>query len=105
VKVMKQGGLLRCLQAVETAAGAGIRCVLGHGFGLTISTLAELHVAATSDDVLDGVECVGPTKLAGDVVSEPLRLEAGMVAVPSAPGLGALLDEAALGRYRVAAGS
>jgi len=99
VKVMKQGGLLRCLRAIDMAEAAGIRCVIGHGFGLTLNTLAELHVAAVSANVLDGCECVGPTKLTGDVVAAPLVMETGRVAVPTAPGLGASLDDAALARW------
>ena len=99
VKVMKQGGLLRCLRAIDMAEAAGIRCVIGHGFGLTLNTLAELHVAAVSVNVLDGCECVGPTKLTGDVVADPVVMETGRLAVPTAPGLGATLDDAALARW------
>ncbi len=44
VKVMKQGGMLTTLQAIETAAAAGIRCTIGHGFGLTLHTLAEIQL-------------------------------------------------------------
>jgi L-Ala-D/L-Glu epimerase / N-acetyl-D-glutamate racemase len=40
VKVMKQGGLLRTIEMVHIAAAAGLGVVIGHGFGLTISTLA-----------------------------------------------------------------
>lgn len=101
VKVMKQGGMLRCLQAIDMAAAAGIRCVIGHGFGLTLNTLAELHVAAASTNVLDACECVGPVKLTGDVVRERLVMEGGSVPVPDRPGLGAVLDDAALARYRL----
>ena len=103
VKVMKQGGMLRCLRAIDLADAAGIRCVIGHGFGLTLNTLAELHVAAVSTNVLDACECVGPTKLTGDVVSAPLVMETGSVMVPTAPGLGATLDESALAHYCLAA--
>ncbi|MBI4081723.1 MAG: hypothetical protein HY423_03855 [Candidatus Lambdaproteobacteria bacterium] len=103
VKVMKQGGLLRCLQAIELCAAAGIRCVLGHGFGLTLNTLAELHVAACSGNLLAALECVGPVKVAGDVARPRLEMPAGSIAVPQAPGLGAELDPAALQRWRAAA--
>ena len=78
VKVMKQGGLLRTLAMVELAAAAGLRVVVGHGFGLTLSTLAEAAVAAVSDAVIDGCEAVGPLKMAGDVVVEPVRLDSGV---------------------------
>jgi muconate cycloisomerase len=101
VKVMKQGGLLRTLHMVECAAAAGLRVVIGHGFGLTLSTLAEAAVAAVSDAIMPGCEAVGPLKMAGDVVTEPLRLETGVIRLTSAPGLGATVDGEALKRYRV----
>jgi muconate cycloisomerase len=101
VKVMKQGGLVRTRQMVECAAAAGLRVVVGHGFGLTLSTLAEAAVAATSEAVIDGCEAVGPLKMAGDVVLERLDLGAGGVRLPDAAGLGATVDPEALKRYRV----
>ncbi|MGH7390890.1 MAG: mandelate racemase/muconate lactonizing enzyme family protein [Candidatus Rokuibacteriota bacterium] len=101
LKVMKQGGLLRTQAMVACAAAAGLRVVLGHGFGLTLSTLAEATVAAVSEAVIDGCEAVGPLKMAGDVVTDPLRLEAGVIRLPDAPGLGATVDPDALKRYRV----
>ena len=101
VKVMKQGGLLRTLAMVELAAAAGLRVVIGHGFGLTLSTLAEAAVAAVSEAIIDGCEAVGPLKMAGDVVGDPVRLEAGAVRLDDRPGLGAVPDPDALKRYRV----
>ncbi len=101
VKVMKQGGLLRTLHMVECAAAAGLRVVIGHGFGLTLSTLAEAAVAAVSDAIMPGCEAVGPLKMAGDVVTEPLHLETGVIRLSSAPGLGATVDPESLKRYRV----
>ena len=101
LKVMKQGGLLRTLDMVACAAAAGLRVVVGHGFGLTLSTLAEATVAAVSQAVIDGCEAVGPLKMDGDVVVDPVSLDAGVIRVPDAPGLGASLDPDALKRYRV----
>jgi muconate cycloisomerase len=102
VKVMKQGGLLRTAEMVATAAAAGMRVVIGHGFGLALSTLAEAHVAATSEAIMAGCEAVGPLKMADDVVLEPLRLEHGVIKLTSVPGLGVSVDVAALRRRRVA---
>ena len=99
VKVMKQGGIMRTLRMVHMAEAAGIRCVIGHGFGLTINTLAELHVAATCANIMDGCESVGPLKMAGDVVEQPLDLRQGRVPVPDSPGLGAELSTAELARW------
>ncbi len=101
LKVMKQGGLLRTLGMVQCAEAAGLRVVLGHGFGLTLSTWAEAAVAAVSPAVIDGCEAVGPLKMAGDVVIAPLRLDSGVIHLSDTPGLGATVDRAALTRYRV----
>lgn len=101
LKVMKQGGLLRTLAMVQCAAAAGLRVVLGHGFGLTLSTLAEAAVAAVSDAVIDGCEAVGPLKMAGDVVIDPVGLDGGVIALSETPGLGATVDPDALERCRV----
>jgi muconate cycloisomerase len=100
LKVMKQGGLTRTLAMVETAAAAGLGVVIGHGFGLTLSTLAEATVAAVSPAVLDGCEAVGPLKMAGDVVTAPAVLDRGVIMLPDAPGFGAEVDRDALARYR-----
>ena len=101
VKVMKQGGLMRTLAMVDAAAAAGLRVVIGHGFGLTLSTLAEVAVAAAHEAIVDGCESVGPLKMAGDVVAEAVSLDTGTIALPSAPGLGATIAPDALKRYRV----
>ena len=93
VKVMKQGGLYRTVHMVQIAESAGITCVIGHGFGLTINTLAEIHVAASCNNILDGCEFVGPLKMQKDVVKNPLHMEGGKVRVPDDSGLGCGLDE------------
>lgn len=100
VKVMKQGGLLRTLEMVHIAAAAGLGVVLGHGFGLTLSTIAEATAAAVCDAVLDGCESVGPLKMAGDVVTEPIILDRGVIKISDEPGFGVTIDPEALERVR-----
>ena len=102
LKVMKQGGFHRAAAMLATAQAAGVRCVIGHGFGLGINTMAEIMLAATSANVLDGLECVGPLKTVDDITTEKLDLGAGALALPPGPGLGVALDEAKLARYRFA---
>lgn len=102
LKVTKQGGLLRARRMIATAEAAGIRCVLGHGFGLGVSTMAEIMLAATSSNVIDGLECVGPLKTADDIVTRKLDLAKGSLPLPLGPGLGVTLDEKKLARYRFA---
>jgi muconate cycloisomerase len=93
VKVMKQGGIYRTVHMIQMAEAARLKCVIGHGFGLAINTLAEIHVAASCRNVLDGCEFVGPLKIQQDVVKRPLQMEGGKVRVPQDSGLGAELDE------------
>lgn len=100
VKAMKQGGLLRTRSMIDCAAAAGLRVVIGHGFGLALSTLAEASLAATSAAVLPGCEAVGPLKMAADVVTEPLDLGHGVLKLPDGAGLGATFDGHALARHR-----
>ena len=99
LKAMKQGGLLKCRRMIETAAAAGLGVVIGHGFGLGVSTLAEIMLAATSRAVIEGLECVGPLKTSDDIVARKLDLGRGEIELPQGPGLGAVLDEEKLRRY------
>jgi L-alanine-DL-glutamate epimerase-like enolase superfamily enzyme len=101
VKIQKMGGFLKTYQAVQVADAFGIPVILGHGFGLTINTLAELHLAACTRAIVDGCESVGPIKMADDVVQEPLVMNRGTVPVPVRPGLGVDLDEKKIKKYMV----
>jgi L-alanine-DL-glutamate epimerase-like enolase superfamily enzyme len=101
LKVMKQGGFLNCRRMLETATAAGLRVVIGHGFGLGINTVAEIMLASTSRSVIEGLECVGPLKTVDDVVTAKLDLSSGEVALPCGPGLGVELDEEKVHRYRL----
>jgi L-alanine-DL-glutamate epimerase-like enolase superfamily enzyme len=100
VKVMKQGGLLRTIEMVHIAAAAGLGVVIGHGFGLTISTFAEATVAAVCAAVREGCEAVGPLKMAADVVAEPAMLDRGVIRLSDLPGFGVDIDPQALARVR-----
>ncbi len=100
LKVMKQGGFLRCRRMLETATAAGLKVVIGHGFGLGVNTVAEIMLAATSEHVLEGLECVGPLKTADDIVTAKLDLDSGAIDLPGGPGLGVTLDDDKIARYR-----
>jgi L-alanine-DL-glutamate epimerase-like enolase superfamily enzyme len=100
LKVMKQGGFLPSRCMLETAHAAGLRVVIGHGFGLGVNTVAEIMMAATSPAVIEGLECVGPLKTADDIVTGKLDLSAGSIPLPQGPGLGVELDMQKVERYR-----
>lgn len=101
VKVMKQGGFINTRRMIATAEAAGIRCVVGHGFGLGVNTMAEIMLAATSANVIDGLECVGPLKTADDIITRRIDLTRGSLALPDGPGLGVTLDDEKIAKYRL----
>ena len=78
-----------------------IPVVIGHGFGLDPSTVAEIMLAASSRNVLPGLECVGPLKVKDTIVTKRLDISTGSIALPEGPGLGLTLDEKKLEEYRV----
>jgi len=98
--IKQAGGILPAAQMLATAEAAGIPVVLGHGFGLDPGTMAEIMLAATSRNVLPGLECVGPLKVTDTVATTRLDIAAGSIALPPGPGLGITLDEAKLDQYR-----
>jgi L-alanine-DL-glutamate epimerase-like enolase superfamily enzyme len=101
LKVMKQGGFLKCRRMLETAAAAGLRVVIGHGFGLGVNTVAEIMLACTSTAVLEGLECVGPLKTADDIVTVKLDMGSGILPIPGGHGLGVALDDAKVQQYSI----
>ena len=98
--IKQAGGILRAQRMLATAEAAGIPCVVGHGFGLDPSTMAEILLCTTSRNVVPGLECVGPLKVVDTVTTTRLDISAGTLQVPDAIGLGLKLDEAKLKQYR-----
>lgn len=101
--IKQAGGLLTAARMLATAEAAGLPVVLGHGFGLDLSTMAEIMLGATSNNVVPGLECVGPLKVVDTVATTRLDIGAGNIEVPAGPGLGIALDEAKLAKYGAAA--
>jgi len=97
--IKQAGGITRAARMLATAEAAGIPVVIGHGFGLDPSTLAEAMLAASSRNVLPGLECVGPLKVTDTVCTTRLDISSGSLPVPQGPGLGVSLDEAKLKQY------
>jgi len=99
--IKQAGGLLQASRMLATAEAAGLPVVLGHGFGLDLSTTAEVMLAATSRNVVAGLECVGPLKVVDTVATTRLDISRGSIALPSGPGLGIALDEKKLAQYNL----
>ncbi len=99
--IKQAGGVIRASRMLATAEAAGLPVVIGHGFGLDPSTLAEIMLAASSRNVLPGLECVGPLKVVDTVTTTRLDISSGTLALPPGPGVGVTLDEKKLEQYRL----
>jgi muconate cycloisomerase len=99
--IKQAGGILRASRMLATAEAAGLPVVIGHGFGLDPSTLAEIMLAASSSNVLPGLECVGPLKVKDTIATTRLDISSGSLPLPGGPGLGISLDESKLEKYRM----
>lgn len=97
--IKQAGGLLPSSRMLATAEAAGLPVVLGHGFGLDLSTMAEIMLGATSHNIVPGLECVGPLKVVDTVATTRLDIGSGSLDLPTGPGLGIELDDDKLERY------
>ena len=99
--ITQAGGLLPSARMIATAEAAGLQVVMGHGFGLDPSTIAEIMLGATSRNIVPGLECVGPLKVTDSIATTRLDISGGSMALPTGPGLGIELDEDKLAKYSV----
>ena len=76
--------------------------VIPHSWSSDLLTAASLHLNAFQRHAafIEFNASQGPLSRA--MVREPLRIVDGHVAVPTAPGLGVEVDEATIGKYRIA---
>lgn len=88
------------MELLHLAEGLGLRCVLGHGFGLTLNTLAELHVAMANANVLLPGEMVGVLKTRDDIVEPRIAIQGDRFHVGDRAGLGADLLPEKLRQYQ-----
>ncbi len=93
LKAIKLGGLRALFAAGELCARLGMRinisCKTGES---SVASAAAAHVAAALPEIAWGLTVTSPG-LAEDVVTTPLGVVDGHVAVPSGPGLGVDVDE------------
>jgi muconate cycloisomerase len=100
LKLIKLGG-------ITAAVEAGKLC---HKLGLSVNIAAKIAESSISSAAALHLACAVPKAdwgvslthfyLAEDIVRRPLSLKDGMVALPSGPGLGIEVDEAAVERFR-----
>ena len=101
LKILKQGSVFKVREMISMLEEVGMEIVIGHGFGLTPMTIAEIYLASTSKNVLSAIESVGPYKMIDDIVNLPLEIDSGKIAVPNSPGLGVSIDMDKIEKFRV----
>lgn len=98
IKVSKTGGLHYARQMCDLARNAGLALI---GSGLMDAPLgfaASVHLFAAYGIELP-VDLNGPQFIAEDYLAEPLPIERQVAKVPTAPGLGVVVDEAKVAKF------
>lgn len=99
IKITKNGGPLRAQALAKLADENGIRCYANSMAEGGITQAASLHLAATTPNLIDiGHSFRSVLRLTGDVTNFASFIRAGQVHLPTGPGLGVDVDEAAVRR-------
>jgi muconate cycloisomerase len=101
LKLIKLGGLTAAVEAARRCERLKLSVNIAAKIAeSSIASAAAVHLACAVPDVSWGVSLTH-FYLAEDVVRRPLPLGEGTVALPSGPGLGVDVDEAAVARFRL----
>jgi L-alanine-DL-glutamate epimerase-like enolase superfamily enzyme len=96
------GGILGVKKVATLAEAAGVPCVFHCAHDLGLKTAAMLHVVASSPGFTLANDCTY-YGLEDDIISPLHRIERGTMTVPEGPGLGVVVDEKKVAKYRVEA--
>jgi muconate cycloisomerase len=95
------GGLILFPRLAAIADAAGMWCWHGSGVDLGLREAAYLHAACLARNCLLNSDIFGRLIREHDLLATPLEIKDGQATVPTGPGLGVTLDQAALEHYRV----
>lgn len=102
LKIMKSGGIRRCLEVAAVARAAGIGVYCGCMFETSIAHAAGAHLAAALPELTLGCEFYMSRYFASaDIANPKLPVSDGKVRLPQGAGLGVRPDPDALARHRV----
>jgi muconate cycloisomerase len=99
LKIGKSGGLSAVRRIAAIAEAAGIGCYGGTTIETSLGTAASAHLFGATASLQHGTELFGPLLLADDIVTEPVRYEAGELLITSGPGFGVTVDEENVEKY------
>lgn len=93
LKLIKLGGITGVMRGAAVCQTAGLHINLaGKVAESSVAAAANLHCAAAIGELYFGCS-PGNQGLAADVTKDPIRMRAGLFAVPEGPGLGVEVDE------------
>jgi glucarate dehydratase len=101
VDLEQVGGLAPARNCAAVAQAGSLSAVLASGPSLGVAVAAMLHLAASTPAFSSCNECTY-YQLHDDVLTEPLEISHGMMAVPQGAGLGIEVDRAKIEKYQVA---
>ena len=102
LKIMKSGGIRRCLEVAAVARAAGIGVYCGCMFETSIAHAAGTHLAAALPELTLGCEFYMSTYFASADITDPgLPVSDGKVRLPRGAGLGVRPDPDTLARHRI----
>jgi L-alanine-DL-glutamate epimerase-like enolase superfamily enzyme len=91
-------GVTGVKKVIDLAADAGLSWN-AHSWSSALNTAASLHLAAASPNVLVLELKPEPSPMQHELVTDPIEMIDGWIAVRDAPGLGVTVDESAVRRY------
>jgi L-alanine-DL-glutamate epimerase-like enolase superfamily enzyme len=94
------GGILGVKKVAALCEAAGVTCVFHCAHDLGLKTAAMLHVVASTPNFTLANDCTY-YGLEDDIITPLHRIERGRMPVPQGPGLGVMVDEKKLAKYRV----
>lgn len=100
IKIEQAGGLFAAAKVIAIAETAGVSIYGGTMLEGPIGTIAASHLMAGVKDLEWGTEFFGPLLLTEEILEEPLRFDNFELQLPSGPGLGVMLCESAVERFR-----
>lgn len=100
IKIEQAGGLFAAAKVIAIAETAGVSIYGGTMLEGPVGTIAAAQLMAGVKDLQWGTEFFGPLLLTEEILEEPLCFEEFELKLPTGPGLGISLDDAAVARFR-----
>ena len=101
IKLAKCGGIYRSQKIAAVCEAAGVPCFLGGCIETAPGTAAAAHFYAATSNIVSAAEIFGSPFYVDDLVEEGLHVVDGTLELPDIPGLGVVVDEEKVAKYRM----